>query len=198
MENERASEEENMGKRGSRARRRLTPRGFTLQELCICLLIGSTVLAGGMSAWKLVRTSAVTATTNDLIAHLALARSEAIKGRVRVMVCPSRDEHRCRAPSDTYTLWHEGWLVYADGNGDGEPEPAEILRAAPPAPAGLRIRTSRYRRKVTYQPLGTAGGSTITFAVCAENDPGQARYVTISNTGRARASRSTKSSVRCS
>lgn len=171
-------------------------RGFTLIELCICLAVVAVLagLAGG--AWKLAREAAMTAATNELLAHLALARSEAIKRGARVMMCASRDRRACLRPKGGHTPWHDGWLVYADSNGNSEPEPDEIVRAYP-GTEGFAIRSSRYRRRITYQPLGTAGGSTITFAVCADDEPGWARYVTISNTGRARVSRTTASSMRC-
>lgn len=170
--------------------------GFTLIELCVCLVVFAVLAALASGAWKLTREYAMTAATNELIAHLALARSEAIRRHVRVMMCPSRDQRDCLRPEADHTPWQHGWLVYADADGDSEPDDGEVVRGHT-GTDGFAIRTSRYRRRVTYQPLGTAGGSTITFAVCAEHEPGWARYITISNTGRARVSRTTESSMEC-
>jgi len=170
--------------------------GFTLVELCLCLVVVALLagLAGG--AWNLGRRTAMAATANELAAHLALARSESITRRTRVVLCASRDRRSCLRPDGDHPPWQHGWLVYADIDGDGEPGANEILRGHP-GTRGFTIRSSRYRRQVAYQPLGTAGGSTITFAVCAEERPEWARYVTVSNTGRARVSRTTRSTMRC-
>lgn len=172
------------------------PRGFTLLELCLCLIILAALTGLARGAWQLTRETAMTAATNELMAHLALARSEAIKRGVRVMMCASRDRRTCLRPTGDHTPWQQGWLVYVDLNGNSEPDPAETLRGHA-GTKGFAIRSSRYRRRIAYQPLGTAGGSTITFAVCAQDRPGWARYVTISNTGRARVSRTTESTMAC-
>lgn len=170
--------------------------GFTLIELCVCLAIIALLGALGSGAWRFERDHALTVATNELLAHLALARSEAITRRLRVVMCPTRDQRTCLRPDTDHTPWQYGWLVYADTDGDREPDAGEIVRNHA-GTEGFAIRTSRYRRRVTYQPLGTAGGSTITFALCAEHEAGAARYITISNTGRARVSRKTESSMEC-
>lgn len=169
-------------------------RGFTLQELLVSLAISGSLATGGVGMWNLVQENSLTAAANDIVTHLALARSEAIKRGAPVKVCPSADQRACASAADGYTFWQSGWLVYADENKNGTPEPAEIIRVQSSVSGNIAIRTSRARRAITYQPLGTSGGSTITFAVCGAKS---ARYVTISNTGRARVSRDSKSSVRC-
>lgn len=172
-------------------------RGFTLQETLIALCIGGSLTTGGVAIWTVVHDSAMTAAANDIAAHLALARSEAIKRHVPVKLCPSRDQTQCSGSDGAYTLWHHGWLVYADENGNGRPEADEILRTHAGAPGNIVIRTSRTRSTVIYQPIGTSGGSTLTFAVCDSRDAVQPRYVTVSNAGRARVSRTTTSAVQC-
>ncbi|HEX7043131.1 MAG TPA: GspH/FimT family pseudopilin [Burkholderiales bacterium] len=171
--------------------------GFTVHELLIAVCIAGAVALSSAGLWRIGQETVLTTAANELVAHLALARSEAIKRSVAVRMCPSADGAECLASGGDYTFWQRGWLVYADADANGRPGAAEILRLHAGAGDRVVIRTSRSRPAVSYQPVGTAGGSTITFAVCDARDPQRARYVTISNTGRARVSRTTTSSVRC-
>jgi type IV fimbrial biogenesis protein FimT len=171
--------------------------GFTLQEMLVTLCISGILAGGGMGMWRVVRQNTIIAAANNLVSHLALARSEAIGRNTRVVMCPTNDNQKCLKPSSDYTFWQAGWLIYADGNHNGKPDSIEIIRVHDGASGGIVIRSSRYRRRVTYQPLGTAGGSTITLAVCAAHDAALARYVIISIMGRARVAQNTNSSVKC-
>ena len=182
----------------SSSRSRIRQHGFTLQELLVSLAVGGALVSGGAGLHAAVQDSRQTTVANELVTHLNLARSEAIKRHTRVSVCPTQDQSTCLAADGRYTFWQYGWLIYADENHNGEPEPAEIIRVQPPADARLVIRTSHGRPEITYQTTGTAGGSTATFAVCGANGAQGARYVTVSNTGRPKISRTTTSDVRCS
>lgn len=172
-------------------------RGYTLQEMLVSLCISGSLATGGVSLWTVIQDNAMTAAANDVVTHLALARSEAIKRRALVKLCPSRDLNNCSEGEGDYTFWQYGWLVYADENHNGRPEAGEIVRAHTGTSRDFVIRTLRTRQVVTYQPIGTSGGSTTTFALCDARGPKYARYVTVSNGGRARVSRTTNSKVRC-
>lgn len=174
-----------------------TNRGFTLQESLVSLFIGGTLITGGTSLYATLQESSKTAAANDLVSHLNLARSEAIKRHSRATVCPSQDQLTCLEPSAEHAFWQSGWLVYADENSNGKPEAAEIIRVHQPLSRTTVIRTSRERDQVTYQPTGTAGGSTITFAVCDTRGSQSARYVILSNSGRARVSKASTSEIHC-
>ena len=172
-------------------------RGFTLQEMLVSLCISGTLAGGGAGMWNVVQQEAVTATANDLVTHLALARNEAIMKNKDIVLCPTENQRSCSRPGSDFTAWHTGWLVYADQNDNGQPDPGEILRVQNGATRGIHIHSSRARGRVAYQPMGTAGGSTITLAVCSERNPSLARYVVVSNSGRARVAQTTTSNVKC-
>ena len=173
------------------------PRGFTLHEMLVCLLVSGSLATGGVAMWSIVQENALTVAANELMTHLALARSEAITQRYRVTLCPTTDGMNCAKAGADYTFWQHGWLVYRDKNVDRKPQAAEIVRVHPGAASRLVIRSSRARSSITYHPIGNAGGATITFAVCSPRDPVRARYVTVSNSGRARVSHTTTSNVTC-
>jgi type IV fimbrial biogenesis protein FimT len=187
----------NMARRPDRPDMKSSVCGFTLQEMLVVLCISGSLAGGGVGMWSAVQQNAVTAAANELVSHLALARSEAVKRGVRVTMCPTRDQESCMQPDKRYALWHQGWLVYEDANDNGTPERGEIVRLQTGASRGIVIRSSHARSRITYQPLGMSGGSTVTFAVCSERNPALARYVIVSNTGRARVAQTTSGSVRC-
>lgn len=172
-------------------------RGFTLQEVLVSLLIGGTVITGGSTLWGVLQESAKTAAANDLVAHLHLARSEAVKRQVRVNICASNDQSSCAVPSADHTSWHHGWVVYADTNRNGRLDADELLRVHRPLGRSLVIHTSAARHQIGYQPTGTSGGSTVTFALCDARGSKFARYVIVSNSGRARVARKSSSTVQC-
>lgn len=172
-------------------------RGFTLQETLVCLLIGGTVIAAGASVWGLLEDSAKTAAANDLVAHLSLARSEALKRQTRVNICASKDLSSCADPSADLASWHDGWVVYVDRNRNGRIDADEILSVHSAVRRGLVIHTSAARHQIGYQPTGVSSGSTVTFALCDARGKKFARYVIVSNSGRARVARTSDSTVQC-
>lgn len=175
----------------------LAMRGFTLQEALVCLLIGGTLITGGATVWGLLEDSAKTAAANDLVAHLSLARSEALKRQTRVNICASKDLSSCVDASADLASWHHGWVVYVDRNRNGKIDANEILRVHPAVNRRVVIHTSAARREIGYQPTGSAGGSTVTFALCDARGAKFARYVIVSNSGRARVARKSDSAVHC-
>jgi type IV fimbrial biogenesis protein FimT len=61
----------------------------------------------------------------SIITGLELARSEASARSSTVVMCPSSNGHTCRKDSD----WSLGWLVFSDGNGDGDVQDIELIKA---------------------------------------------------------------------
>lgn len=177
---------------------RIRCRGFSLYDMLITLSIGSTLTVGAVGLRSIVQENNMAAAVNTLLAHLSLARSEAIKRSVEIVVCPSRNGETCDDASADDTRWSSGYLVFADENNDGERDADEpIIHMESARTTDLTVKTSKHRMKVTYQPSGLAGGSTITFAFCDERGAAHARYVTIQNAGRARVSRTTTSTTHC-
>lgn len=161
-------------------RQRAQTRGLTLIELLMAMAIAAILAALAVPALAdLIARNRMAASVNSLLAHLQLARSEAVKRGVRVQACPSTDGETCTGGQD----WHWGYVVTLDGA-----DPAAVLRhGAGPSPGAVRIRSNRYR--ITYQPDGTSGGSNATITFCDQRPQatvGDHRRVILSNVGRPR------------
>jgi type IV fimbrial biogenesis protein FimT len=132
----------------------------------------------------------VSSASNDLLADLLLARSEAIKRHARVVVCKSSDGQACASSGN----WQQGWIVFADADGNGLRSAAEpVLQRQPGGPTALRISgNASLASYVAYVASGstrlTNGGFQAgTLTVCqASGRPTPARLIVINATGRPR------------
>ena len=94
-------------------------RGFTLLELLVALLIVALVTAWGIPNFReTVRNNRLSSYTNDLLATLNLARSEATRRNVSVTV--RRVDNLSSTNLGTGANWENGWDVFTDANGDGQ------------------------------------------------------------------------------
>lgn len=166
-------------------------RGFSLVEtLSVVAILG--ILAGVAvpSLQSVGGSMRVSSASNELLADLLLARSEAIKRNTRVVVCKSGDGQAC-ATSGT---WQQGWIVFADLDGNGLRAATEpLLQRQTGGPAALRISgNASLASYVAYVANGstrlTNGGFQAgTFTVCqASRQATPARQIVINATGRPR------------
>jgi type IV fimbrial biogenesis protein FimT len=161
--------------------------GVTLVEALTTSTIALTLTAIAVPAMRNFNTVQETAVAaNTIVGDLALARHAAVTGRQAIVLCPSSDGSRCTGGFD----WSDGWLVFADDDGDRQLDAEEQrLRVASRPANQVRILTSSGRHKVVYRSDGTAAGTNATFRICNARDPDRRRAVIISGTGRARLSR---------
>lgn len=74
---------------------------------------------------------ALRAAAGELMAALHQARSQAISGGETIVVAPL---------DDAGNAWRDGWIVFADGDGDARPGPGErVLYRHGPLRDGVRI-----------------------------------------------------------
>ena len=155
-------------------------RGITLVEQMMALAILA-VLVGvaSPSLAGLVRRSRVQSAQMDFLNALAFARDEAVIERMRVVFCPTRDRRHCSSES----RWEGGWLVGTDRDHDNQPDGAP-LRVGD-AHGQVRIRSSDARRRVSFLPDGSSGGTNLTLLFCSAGHAGESLGVVVSNSGRA-------------
>lgn len=115
-------------------------RGFTVMELLIVVALAALILALGAPQFgEFQRNNRLTATANDLLASLQLARTEAIKRQRPVALCASADPV-ADTPSCSGGAFR-GWIVFEDPDADCQPGSADaVLRREGPIPASLRVR----------------------------------------------------------
>ena len=87
--------------------------GFTIVELMITLALGALILTLGVPAYQgLVERSQLTSNINQFISSLALARSEAVKRKQRIAICPSINGTTCDTSSNGE--YESGWIIYVE------------------------------------------------------------------------------------
>mgnify|MGYP001328648983 CR=1 FL=1 len=160
--------------------------GFTAIELLTTAAVLCILLTLGIPVFKAaIQNNRMSAARNSITTHLNLARSEAVKRGIGMVLCPSISGSSCRSS----TIWSNGFMLFVDSNGSRQYEPGEqILRYIDPGSANIRISSSTGRRKVVYNQYGFASGYNLTFTFCEVNNLVEPRAVIVSSSGRARLS----------
>jgi type IV fimbrial biogenesis protein FimT len=180
-------------------------KGFTLVELIVTLVVAAILLT--LAAPKLtsfIQRDRLSTQTNDLLADLALARSEAIKRGATVIVCKTNNP-TAAAPACNNTAtdpWTSGRVIWFDNNKDGTVQADEVLRVRQKLDGADGNGNAIYgdgdgangnANEVHFTQLGMAeppSGSPLgntQFVLCDKRGPEEALAVAIGSTGRARA-----------
>ena len=147
--------------------------GFTLIESMMALALLAVLIGVAAPSFReVIRNNRTTAVTNDLVAALHYARSEAVRQGLGVRLCAGDDFDECDGD------WLSGWYVTTDPS-----DPDAVLRAWPGPPDGAQIDQGD---TITFAPLGATDG-TVTFEIeytgCTDTG---ARRVQVSPMGRIR------------
>jgi type IV fimbrial biogenesis protein FimT len=125
--------------------------GFTLTEMIVTIAVSAILIATAVPSFKsIIKNNRISAQTNELVADLSLARSEAVKRGSPVTVCISADLATCTGG----TNWAVGRIIFVDSNGDGAVSAASGTTTADLV---LRVREA------------VAGGNTLTGASFANS-----------------------------
>lgn len=161
--------------------RRLNQYGFTLIELLVTLSVASILLSVAVPSYRtFVQDSLLITQSNSFASTIALAKSEAIKRSSRVTICPSTNGTSCTGG----TVWSNGWLVFADANGDGVVDATEQIIQVNMALSGGNTLTVRNR--ITFTADGFSNGFNGTFSLCDSRGATYSRALVLNNQGRLR------------
>jgi type IV fimbrial biogenesis protein FimT len=142
-------------------------RGFTVIDLLVTMAaLAIVILVAVPSSKAAIHKHQITEAAGNLLSGLAEARTESIARSSTVTICPSSNGFTCRHDDN----WDLGWLVYTDGNADGQVQEFEKLLAFEAPADKIRIRA---RGAVASRASFTAAGLTPTdqadsgiFLVC--------------------------------
>jgi type IV fimbrial biogenesis protein FimT len=165
--------------------------GATLMELLVVLSIAAILVSTAIPGFSaLIRSTRLSGATNDFIASLHLARSEAIKRNARTVLCPSATGAACAASGG----WHQGWLMFHDANNNAVLDAGEaVILARQALPAGFSLTgNTSVSKYISFVSTGAAklvngGFQAGTLTLCNESETAEmARQVILSSTGRPR------------
>ncbi len=152
--------------------------GVTLIELMVTLSVIAILLTVAVTGFQsLTAHNRITAAANGLIAHLQLARAEAVKRRQQVAVCPSNDGASCL--NTLPSVWHQGYMV---ATLDSAKNVVEVLRRATIDEMKGIDSTGTIRRFI-FNGDGTAAAFG-TVKLCDPNDNARIRLVRANMVGR--------------
>lgn len=154
-------------------------KGFTLLELMITIAIAAILISLAMPSFQgVMRSNRVSTATNELLASLSLARSEAIRNTRGAGICASADGTSCGAD------WNSGWLVWSDTDGDGAVDAGETVVRYTQGKASTVIAGTA--STLAFDQRGRNRGVQGTVGITPSGVTTPVRCITISATGQTR------------
>ena len=158
---------------------------------CTTLLAGVT-RAAGPSLDRMLDSVKLSTASLGFLSDLDLAQSEAFNRNSAVVMCKSSDGETCTAAG----AWDQGWIVFADANGNGTHERGEkVIVRSPKLASNLRFHGEV--RSVAFSPAGAMKlvglqAKSTTLTVCRQSEQGaEARRITVAVNGPSLVERST-------
>ena len=172
-----------------------TDSGFTAIELMITLVIASILVGLAVPSFRqMMQVNRLAAASNEFNYAFSRARSEALKLGRSVVVCAS-DNPSAAAPACSKN-WQNGWVVFADDNGDGDYSADErlmLVREGLGATYSVTA-TDNVLNGVVYRPQGIVAGTFGNFLIADSQYEASSRLICISSTGKVRTLKNDKGS----
>lgn len=141
-----------------------SPRGFSLIELMVTLVIGTVLLSVGLPAFmKLVDRMQVLAETTELLESFSLARQYAINAKTHVTVCGSLTGNECDGG------WEKGFLVFVHGRAENEFINREVTPVLYHYQTGDTFTTHGNISRFTFRPSGLLKGRSGSLLFCPKS-----------------------------
>lgn len=149
-------------------------KGFSLLELMITLSVAAILVVIAVPSFTgLIRRSQVSSASNELLASLSYARTEAVNRGQLVSICPSTNYTSCSG-SATY---EPGWIVYtypagAASAGKNYVDGTDLLLRTTTARSNVSLRV-KAAAVITFGQQGQLKQpATLTFATCYRSGGG--------------------------
>lgn len=125
--------------------------GFTLIELMVALAVAAVLLTLGLPSFQAsLRSNRLATANNELIASIAMARSEAMRSNRGAGICATGDGASCGAD------WNAGWLVWGDDNRNGALDAGEVVTRHVQGHPALNLVTESGVTSIAFSARGTA------------------------------------------
>ena len=166
-------------------------RGFTIPEIIITLGIIAIVLSTAVpSISSMIKDNRLASQLNSVVTHIHIARAEAAKRDVRVIMCRSSTPNATN-PScgGTEQVWTDGYIVFADdgnySNNWYNPGTDTLLIRGQPAPSGIEMRTnSTWNRNLEFNPGGSTNeGGVAMMSLCDNRKSDNGRQIQVGLNG---------------
>ena len=161
--------------------------GLSLIELIVTLAVSAILMTLAAPSFEhLLKNNRMTTDINAMVGHIYLARSESVKRRLNIIICKSSNLESC----DNSANWEDGWIVYADNNGDklrGSSEP--LLKAHQALKEGNTLSLGAFPTPnyIIFYPNGRAS-SNGTFIFCDQRGENYAKALILWKYGKVRLS----------
>ena len=156
--------------------------GFTMIELMVTIAVVAILAALALPSFQAsLRSNRVATTSNELLASLSLARTEAIRGLGPAGVCPSADGTSCATTTD----WAAGWTVWREDRLAGGVVERTVVRYVQPK---QRMVVTGPDAGLEFTTQGRLDGAAEIFDVNPIDVATPARCVRVNPTGQARVS----------
>jgi len=166
-------------------------RGFSLIELLVTIAIAGVLLAVGLPSFRdFMASSEMAATNNSLVYSVQIARSTSMERLVPSGVCVSSNSMDDDAACDAGADYNEGWIVYADDNGNGVRDDVEDIldRSEAPGPAFTFTPAEVFASQIYFNDSGNSinvAGVPVSGTIGVNYGDGiQERLITVSANGR--------------
>lgn len=153
-----------------------------MEMLVVLTVVGvvAAIAVPGMRSLMVARE--VRSAVDDWALALMLARSEAVRQRTRVTVCPSTDGSSCESTAS----YEGGWIVKMGTTAAG----GRVLQDFLPL-TRITMTANRNPAAVTYLANGLPSGSFLGFRLLVQEDAASpdstlTRYICVAKTGRPR------------
>ena len=159
-------------------------QGLSAIELMIFIAVAGLIFLVSVPGTSiLMQYKRVEQASDNLVVALKVAKSEAELRNSTVRVCPSSNGRSCRQDGD----WSLGWLVFTDGNADGQVQEFELIEVfEAPHDRVEVIASGSIRDSAAFTVTGlvpgpdSAGGK---FLVCYPESRVAARNISIDEDG---------------
>lgn len=150
--------------------------GFTIIELMLTIALIAVVATVAVPSFEtFIERNQLATRINQFSNALSVARSEAIKRKQTVVVCPRGSDDTCQSTPG----YESGWIVQVAGTSD-------VIWVSDPLPPGYTLRgNGSIATQISYRPSGrpVAFGSV---TLCRNGQADKARKLILNRTGRVR------------